>query len=59
MAAEDVASHVAEIGKLSPVSREVWAIAEHVALPLENAGNYWDAVRRDVDVSLRKREAET
>ena len=44
MAAEDVSSHVAEIGKVLPVSREVWEIAEHVALPLEDAGHYWGAV---------------
>lgn len=57
VAAEDVASHAAEIGILLPVTREVWEIAEHVALPLEDAGRYWDAVRRFVDFLQRKREA--
>lgn len=59
MAAENVASQVSETGELLPVSREVWAIAEHVALPLKDPGHYWDAVRRVVDISPRKREAET
>ena len=57
VAAEDVASHAAEIGKLLPVTREVWEVAEHVALPLEDARRYWDAVRRFADETQRKREA--
>jgi hypothetical protein len=57
VAAEDVALHAAEIGEVLSVSREVWEVAEHVALPLEDAGRYWDAVRCFVDSSLRKREA--
>ncbi|KAM0703724.1 hypothetical protein Q7P35_009663 [Cladosporium inversicolor] len=57
VATEYVASHAAEIGKLLPATREAWEAAEHVALPLEDAGRYWDAVRRFVDGTQRKREA--
>jgi hypothetical protein len=57
VAAEDVAAHAAEIGARVPVVREVWDVAEHVALPLEDSGRYWSAVRRFVDGSKRTREA--
>ena len=49
VAADDVASHAAEMSMSVPVWREVWEVAGHVALPLEDAGRYWDAVRRFVD----------
>jgi hypothetical protein len=57
VATEDVASHAAEIGKLLPVRREVREVAEHVALPLEDAGRYWNAIQRFVNVSQRNRGA--
>jgi len=57
VAAEDVASHAAEIGARVPVVREVWEVAEHVALPLEDSERYWGAVRRFVDESKRLRVA--
>lgn len=57
VAAEDVASHAAEIGKLLPVSRELWEDAEHVALPVKDSQRYWDGVRRFVDGSQRMRES--
>lgn len=57
VAAEDVASHAAEIGMRVPVMREVWEVAEHVALPLEDAERYWKAIRTFVDCSLRDRTA--
>lgn len=57
VAAEDVASHAAEIGAILPVTRELWEVAEHVALPLENSKRYWSAVRHFVDGSNRRREA--
>jgi hypothetical protein len=57
VAAEDVASHAEEIGKSLPVWRETWEVAEHVALPLEDAGRYWDAVCSFVENAQRQREA--
>jgi len=57
VAAEDVAAHAAEIGARVPVVMEVWDVAEHVALPLEDSDRYWSAVRRFVDGSKRTREA--
>lgn len=57
VAAEDVASHAADIGMKVPVVREVWEVAEHVALPLEDAERYWNAIRSFVDWSLRDRTA--
>jgi hypothetical protein len=57
VAAEDVASHAEEIGRILPVWRETWEVAEHVALPLEDAGRYWDAVCSFVDHAQRDREA--
>jgi hypothetical protein len=57
VAAEDVASHAAEIGTVLLVSRETWDFAEHVALPLEDAQRYWTAVRRFVDGPQHARDA--
>ena len=57
VAAEDVASHAAEIGARVPVVREVWEVAEHVTLPLEDSERYWSAVKSFVDVSTRTRGA--
>jgi hypothetical protein len=57
VAAEDVAAHAAEIGARVSVVREVWEVAEHVALPLEDSGRYWSAVRRFVDGMKRTRDA--
>lgn len=53
VAAEDVASHAAEMGTRVNVTREVWEYAEHVALPLEDSERYWKAVRRFVSESQR------
>jgi hypothetical protein len=57
VAAEDVAAHAAEIGARVSVVREVWEVAEHVALPLEDSVRYWSAVRRFVDGMKRTRDA--
>lgn len=57
VAGEDVASRAAETGARVPVTREVWEVAEHVALPLEDAERYWNAIRTFVDWSLRDRTA--
>lgn len=57
VAVKNVASHAAEIEKLLPVSRELWEVAEHVALPVEDSQRYWDAVRCFVDGSQRMRES--
>jgi len=57
VAAEDVASHADEIGKVLPVWRETWEVAEHVALPLEDAKRYWDAVCSFVENAQRQRVA--
>ena len=57
VAAEDVAAHAAEIGARVPVVRELWEVAGHVALPLEDSGRYWSAVKRFVDGPKRTREA--
>jgi DNA repair protein RAD57 len=57
VSAEDVASHAAEIGARVPVVRELWEVAGHVALPVEDSGRYWSAVECFVDGSKRTREA--
>ena len=57
VAAEDVAAHAAKIEARVPVVREVWEVAEHVALPLEDSERYWSAVRRFVDGPKRTRES--
>lgn len=57
VAAEDVASHAAEIGLRLSATREVWEYAEHVALPLEDSERYWKAIRCFVDGSQRARMA--
>ena len=57
VAAEDVASHAAEIARRLDVTREVWEYAEHVALPLEDAERYWVAVQRFVEKSQQRRTA--
>lgn len=57
VAAEDVASHAAVIGARLPVTRELWQVAEHVALPLEDSERYWSAVRCFVDGSNRRGNA--
>lgn len=54
---QDVASHAAEIGKVVPVWREVWEVAEHCALPVEDAARYWDAIQRFVSSKKRNMEA--
>lgn len=57
VAAEDVALHAAEIGRKVPVMREVWELAEHVALPLEDSKRYWSVICRFVDGSQCARAA--
>jgi hypothetical protein len=57
VAAEDVAAHAAEIAARVPVVREMWEVAEHVALPLEDSGRYWSAVKCFVDGPKRTRES--
>lgn len=57
VAAEDVASHAAEIGAKVPVVRELWEVAEHVALPLEDSERYWSAVKCFVNEVMWERES--
>jgi hypothetical protein len=57
VAPEHVAAHAAEIGARVPVVRETWEVAGHVALPLEDSGRYWSAVKCFVDGPKRTRES--
>jgi hypothetical protein len=38
--AEDVAAYTAVIAVRVPIIREMWEVAEHVALPLKDSGRY-------------------
>jgi hypothetical protein len=57
VAPEHVAAHAAEIAARVPVVRETWEVAGHVALPLEDSGRYWSAVKCFVDGPKRTRES--
>lgn len=54
---DDVASHANEIAAQLPVTREVWEVDEHCALPVEDCARYWNAVRRLVKSSQCAGEA--
>ncbi|TKA63680.1 hypothetical protein B0A49_12374 [Cryomyces minteri] len=57
VAAEDVASHAAEMAEKGvSVRREVWKVAMHCALPVEDAERYWAAIRSFVAGEGHSRE---